>query len=179
MILNFPLFLNKVFFLEFIEKFECRYRTFAETTTRLVVFLMKLNKNPPPHLLHSHFLLLLPISLILSTNFFNLTLVFFVTFLEIKFWKGKELSLCHNLNCSIPIFFASWWYFKFRLIDLNSLKCLRSTTLGFKDLGMNEFGTKNHRFFNFSLYCNFSLSQVLTTNFLNLKDIIENYSWWK
>ena len=48
--------------------------------------------------------------------------------------------------------------------------------MGFKDLGMNEFVTKNHqffRFFNFSLYCNFSLSQVLTTNFLNLKDIIE------
>ena len=61
------------------------------------------------------------------------------------FDQKKELSLCHKFKFSNPYFFATWWckplIFHTLIIwsnRIHSLKCLRSSTLGYKDTGIKN-----------------------------------------
>ena len=65
--------------------------------------------------------------------------------------RRKELSLCHKLKCCNPYILAICWckLIKFQTLIIwsniiYSLKCLRSTTLGCKDIriGKSEFVAK-------------------------------------
>ena len=59
--------------------------------------------------------------------------------------KSKELSLCHKLKSSGHNIFATWWckplIFQILIIlslSINSLKYLRSTKLGYKDIEIRK-----------------------------------------
>ena len=69
------------------------------------------------------------------------------TFSFFLFLDVKELSLCNNLKYLNPYIFATGWFealmFQNKIIQckrINSLKKLRSTTLGTKDIGIRKSG---------------------------------------
>ena len=92
--------------------------------------------------------------------------VFFSTF------KQKNWVFATNSNLIIPIslqpYGANLWYFKLRLlsISINSLKYLRSTTMGYKDIEIrkSEFVAKTQlllwRYFYLVLYHIFFRSDI-------------------
>ena len=100
----------------------------------------------------------------------------------------KKLNFCHKLKSSDPNFFATWWckpmIFQTQIIlsiSINSLKYLRSTTLGYKDIGIrkSDFVAKTQLLYTILIInTNFNFQKKTIFNSISEPTLTEKPVWF-